>query len=95
MFLWCPFYRGAKAGEWGDDLNFDGEGAAGVREFFIANAAYWIRELHLDGFRVDATQAIHDTSEPHIIAEIAQTARAAGRGGTTTSITPRAWPRRA
>ena len=28
--------------EWGDAINFDGPDAAQVREFFAANAAYWI-----------------------------------------------------
>jgi maltooligosyltrehalose trehalohydrolase len=80
MFTWSPFYKGAKIGEWGDDLNFDGTGASGVREFFASNAAYWIREFHLDGFRIDATQAIHDTSDPHVLSEITRAARTAGRG---------------
>ena len=42
--------------EWGDAINFDGPDAGPVREFFIANAAYWIREFHFDGLRLDATQ---------------------------------------
>jgi maltooligosyltrehalose trehalohydrolase len=44
--------------EWGRSIHFDGD--PGVRELFIANAAYWIDEYHLDGLRLDATQAIHD-----------------------------------
>jgi maltooligosyltrehalose trehalohydrolase len=67
--------------EWGDALNFDGENSGPVREFFIANAGYWIEEFHLDGLRLDATQAILDDSEPHIFAALARHARrkAAGR----------------
>ena len=30
--------------------------AGPVREFFVANAGYWIDEFHLDGLRLDATQ---------------------------------------
>ncbi len=30
-----------------------------MREFFIANAAYWIDEFHFDGLRLDATQSIY------------------------------------
>ncbi|MFL5441328.1 MAG: alpha-amylase family glycosyl hydrolase, partial [Myxococcales bacterium] len=37
--------------EWGEPLNFDGEGSSAVREFFLANAGYWIDEFHIDGFR--------------------------------------------
>lgn len=66
--------------DWGQAINFDGHESGPVREFFRENAAYWIREFHLDGLRLDATQDIHDESEPHIIAEIGRAARqAAGR----------------
>jgi maltooligosyltrehalose trehalohydrolase len=62
--------------EWGEAVDFDGPHSAPVREFFIANAGYWIREFHFDGLRLDATQAIHDSSEPHVLAELARCARA-------------------
>jgi maltooligosyltrehalose trehalohydrolase len=66
--------------DWGDALNFDGEGCEAVREFFEANAAYWITECHMDGLRLDATDTIHDRSPQHILATLTATARrAAGR----------------
>jgi maltooligosyltrehalose trehalohydrolase len=55
--------------EWGEALNFDGDDSAPVREFFIANAGYWIDEYHFDGLRLDATQQIFDSSPRHLIAE--------------------------
>jgi maltooligosyltrehalose trehalohydrolase len=61
--------------EWGAAIDFDGDDARPVREFFVENAAYWIREFHLDGLRLDATQAIFDASPTHVIAEIADRAR--------------------
>ncbi len=64
--------------DWGDALNFDGPHNEGVREYFVANAGYWIAEYHLDGLRLDATHAIHDSSTEHILAEISRHARAAG-----------------
>ncbi len=71
-----PFYLTQKyKTDWGEAINFDGRQCGPVREFFRENAAYWIREFHLDGLRLDATQDIHDHSEPHIIAEIAAAAR--------------------
>jgi maltooligosyltrehalose trehalohydrolase len=67
-------------GDWGEPLNFDGEGSAGVREFVADNAAYWIGEFHLDGLRLDATQALHDDSREHVMALVSRRAReAAGR----------------
>jgi maltooligosyltrehalose trehalohydrolase len=63
--------------EWGEAINFDGDDAAGVREFFSENAAYWIDEFRLDGLRLDATQTIHDASKDNIVAVCARRARAA------------------
>ena len=60
--------------EWGRSIHF--HGAAEVRELFVANAAYWIDEYHLDGLRLDATQTIHDTLGGH-----ASHAGSAGHGG--------------
>jgi maltooligosyltrehalose trehalohydrolase len=76
-----PYYFTKKyKTDWGPAINFDGEHNGPVREFFRENAAYWIREFHLDGLRLDATQDIHDSSEPHILAEISEAARAAAGG---------------
>jgi maltooligosyltrehalose trehalohydrolase len=80
MFEWCPYYRGARATEWGEAIDFDGPHSAGVRELFVANAGYWIDEYHLDGLRLDATQTIRDTSREHVLAAISRRARAAGGG---------------
>jgi maltooligosyltrehalose trehalohydrolase len=69
--------------EWGEAINFDGPDSGPTREFFVANAGYWIDEYHLDGLRLDATQAIFDRSEDHIIAAVARQVRSAGRGRIT------------
>jgi maltooligosyltrehalose trehalohydrolase len=61
--------------EWGESINFDGDDAGPVREFFVGNAGYWIDEFHLDGLRLDATQSIHDGSEEHVLAAITTHAR--------------------
>jgi len=42
-----------------------------VRDLFIANPVYWMREFHIDGFRLDATHQIHDRSERHLLTDIA------------------------
>jgi maltooligosyltrehalose trehalohydrolase len=65
--------------EWGGAINFDGESSGPVREFVAENAAYWVREFHIDGLRLDATQAIVDDSEEHVIAKLTRAARAAAR----------------
>src|SRR4029453_1155008 len=42
------YKAGRHANEWGGAINFDGENSGPVREFFRANARYWIDEFHLD-----------------------------------------------
>ncbi|TDU73334.1 maltooligosyl trehalose hydrolase [Prosthecobacter fusiformis] len=56
---------------WGMSFNFDGVGSAAVREYFASNPLYWMHEFHMDGFRLDATHAMNDTSKRHILTEIA------------------------
>ncbi|HEX3128063.1 MAG TPA: malto-oligosyltrehalose trehalohydrolase [Thermoanaerobaculia bacterium] len=69
--------------DWGDAINFDGEDAGPVREFYLANAGYWIDEFHFDGLRLDATQDIHDASAEHILAAVVRRVRETARGRTT------------
>ncbi len=66
--------------DWGPALNFDGPGSCGTREFVRENAAYWIREFHLDGLRLDATQDVYDDGSPHILSEICEASRNAANG---------------
>ncbi|HKM56455.1 MAG TPA: alpha-amylase family glycosyl hydrolase, partial [Isosphaeraceae bacterium] len=74
------FHHDKPGSDWGDALNFDGPDSGPVREYFVTNAGYWISEYHLDGLRLDATHAIHDASQPHILADISRHARAAAGG---------------
>lgn len=71
------FFTDRYDNEWGDAINFDGEGSDGVREYFASSAAHWIDEYHLDGLRLDATQQVFDDSPEHVLAVIARRARAA------------------
>jgi maltooligosyltrehalose trehalohydrolase len=57
---------------WGDALDYT---RRQVRDFLAWNALYWMREYHVDGFRFDATHAIHDPSDEHILAELARQIR--------------------
>lgn len=72
--------------EWGEAINFDGSDAGPVRAFFIANAACWVGEYHVDGLRLDATQQIFDTSPTSIITDIARAVRQAGQGRATLLV---------
>jgi maltooligosyltrehalose trehalohydrolase len=72
--------------EWGKAINFDGQSAGPVREFFLANAGYWIDEFHFDGLRLDATQNIYDQSPEHILSALARRVREAARGRSTLIV---------
>jgi maltooligosyltrehalose trehalohydrolase len=69
--------------EWGEAINFDGPNSGPVREFFIANAGYWIEEFHLDGLRLDATQQIFDSSSDNVMAALTRRVREAAGGRAT------------
>jgi len=73
------FFNAAHRTPWGAAINFDGDRAATVRDFFVHNALYWVEEFHLDGLRLDAVHAIADDSPVHIVTDIAR-ALAAGPG---------------
>ncbi|MDT0633258.1 malto-oligosyltrehalose trehalohydrolase [Rubrivirga sp. S365] len=55
---------------WGQAMNLDDDGSRGVRDLFLDNARHWLEEYHLDGFRLDATHALVDDSDPHFLAEL-------------------------
>ncbi len=81
------FFSTRHATEWGEAINFDGDNCQPVREFFIANAGYWIDEYHFDGLRMDAVQVIMDDSPVHVVSEIARRVREAAQGrGTLMTI---------
>jgi maltooligosyltrehalose trehalohydrolase len=72
--------------EWGEAINFDGPDAGPVREFFVANAGYWIDEFHFDGLRLDATQQIFDQSARNVMTEIQSMVRRKARGRGTIVV---------
>jgi maltooligosyltrehalose trehalohydrolase len=69
------YFTDLHANEWGRAIHF--YGAPEVRELFVANAAYWIDEYHLDGLRLDATQDVHDRSPEHVLAAVGRAVRRA------------------
>ncbi len=77
LLQFCPDYVTDRyATPWGDAVNYDGPRSSGVRRFVVDNACHWLREYHIDGLRLDATFAIFDHSDRHILEEIATAARA-------------------
>ena len=63
----APIYSATHRTPWGDAINFDGSNSLAMRDFVIENALYWIREFHIDGFRLDAVHAMTDNGPEHIL----------------------------
>ncbi|MFE8644576.1 malto-oligosyltrehalose trehalohydrolase [Sphingomonas sp. NCPPB 2930] len=70
------FFSEVHKNPWGNSLNFDRDGSARVRDFFVQNALYWLQEYRFDGLRLDAIHAIVDDSALDVIDELAQSVRA-------------------
>jgi maltooligosyltrehalose trehalohydrolase len=78
------YFTNRYGNEWGEAINFDGDDAGPVREFFVANAGYWVDEFHVDGLRLDATQQIFDSSAEHVLSAIGRRVRE--KGGRRSTI---------
>jgi maltooligosyltrehalose trehalohydrolase len=61
---------------WGPAVNFDGEHSDEVRRFFIENALWWVREMHVDALRLDAVHAIVDNSAYPFLQELGEAVHA-------------------
>ncbi len=64
-----PYFAGSN--QWGRSLNLDGPDSDEVRRYVIDNALGWLREFHLDGLRLDAVHALHDSSATHLLEQLA------------------------
>ncbi|MEX2442413.1 MAG: malto-oligosyltrehalose trehalohydrolase [Alkalispirochaeta sp.] len=73
LHVYCDhFFSESIPTPWGAGIDFS---QPLVRRFFIENALYWIHEFGIDGLRLDAVHAIHDSTEPHILTELSKTVR--------------------
>ena len=72
------YFNAAHDTPWGAAFNLDQPGSEPVRNHFAENPLYWVSEFHIDGFRLDATQAIPDDSPEHLVQKIAERAQAVG-----------------
>jgi malto-oligosyltrehalose trehalohydrolase len=66
------FFRDDIKTPWGPAIDFR---RPEVRSFVVENALFWLDTFGLDGLRLDAVHAIHDTSEPHILEELSAAVR--------------------
>lgn len=64
-----PYFAGSN--QWGRSLNLDGPDSDEVRRYVIDNALGWLRDFHLDGLRLDAVHALHDSRATHVLEQLA------------------------
>ena len=67
-----PYFTETYRTPWGSAMNFDDAQSDSVRNFFIQNALYWLRDYHIDGLRLDAVHAIYDLGAKHFLEELAE-----------------------
>jgi maltooligosyltrehalose trehalohydrolase len=75
-----PYLTPRHPSAWGDGLDYDGKGSGPVRRLMLGAAVQWVRDFHVDALRLDATHAIVDDGPRHLVAELCDEVRAAGRG---------------
>ena len=74
----APYFSKKYNTSWGWAINYDDCYSGGVRNFFIENALYWLREFHIDGLRLDAIHSIFDASARPFLFDLAQSVNAFG-----------------
>ena len=72
MSHFAPYFTETYRTPWGSAMNFDDFHSQGVRQYFIQNALYWLRDFRIDALRLDAVQAIYDLGAKHFLRELAE-----------------------
>jgi maltooligosyltrehalose trehalohydrolase len=72
MEAFAPYFTDKYETFWGKAINYDDEWSDPVREWVCQSALYWVRDIGLDGLRLDAIHAIFDSRPEHIVAEVAR-----------------------
>ena len=68
--LFGPYLKDGR-NTWGDLVNLDGEGSAEVRRYILDNVRMWFEDFHVDALRLDAVHALSDSSDVHLLEEMA------------------------
>ncbi|MFT4051389.1 MAG: malto-oligosyltrehalose trehalohydrolase [Microbacterium sp.] len=66
-----PYLRDGLRNTWGESVNLD---EPAVRDHITGNALMWLRDFHVDGLRLDAVHALHESEagSVHILQEISE-----------------------
>jgi len=68
----APYFTDGHVTPWGQGLNIDGPGSDEVRRWVLDNVQLWLRDLHVDGLRLDAVHELHDESALHLLEEMSR-----------------------
>ncbi|MCW3041397.1 MAG: treZ [Solirubrobacterales bacterium] len=71
-----PYFTDTYSTFWGGALNYDEAQSGGVREWVLQSAEMWVRDLHVDGLRLDAIHSIFDGSADPLLAALPRRLRA-------------------
>ncbi len=71
-----PYFHPRATTPWGPTPNFEGPGSDEVRRHFFECARRWLRDFHVDGFRLDAVHEVRDRGRPAFWAELSEVVRA-------------------
>ena len=71
-----PYFHPRATTPWGPTPNFEGPGSDEVRRHFFESARMWVRDFHIDGFRLDASHEARDRSGPPFWADFSRVVRA-------------------
>lgn len=58
--LYGPYLDASTDTPWGNPVNLDGPDSDEVQQYLLDNARMWLRDLHVDGLRLDAVHALVD-----------------------------------
>jgi maltooligosyltrehalose trehalohydrolase len=75
-----PYFTDRYRTDWGPAMNYDDADCDPVRARLLQGAEWWVRDLHLDGLRLDAIHAVFDAGARPIVAELSARIHAARRG---------------
>ncbi|MDI6718334.1 MAG: malto-oligosyltrehalose trehalohydrolase [Methanomicrobiales archaeon] len=70
-----PYWTGVYGCPWGKVVNFDQAYSDEVRNYFLENVLFWLRDYHIDGLRIDAVHFIFDFSAKHFLEEVVERVR--------------------
>jgi maltooligosyltrehalose trehalohydrolase len=66
-----PVFAEGGANTWGNSINLSGPDSDEVRRYILDNVLMWLRDMHVDGLRLDAVHALVDERATHLLEEMA------------------------